>query len=72
MPPICMAPSPTMATDTRSGKPNLAAIPYGTPGTMVARLPDRDAFMPRRIRMWRAYQSAAVPESDDKMAWSGR
>ena len=71
MPPICIAPSPTSAIATRSGNANLAAIAYGTPGTIVARLPDSIAFMPRRILMWRAYQFAAEPESLERIAFSG-
>ncbi|MGH9104987.1 MAG: hypothetical protein ACRDZX_03965 [Acidimicrobiales bacterium] len=39
---------------------------------MVVTFPDSDAFMPRRTRMWRACQSAEVPEFDDSTALSGR
>ena len=72
MPFICMAPSPTSAITVRSGKANLAAMAYGTPGPMLARPPDRLAFMPLRNLISRAYQFAAEPESQVRMALSGR
>src|SRR5207248_8737507 len=72
MPFICIAPSPTMAITGRSGCTNFAAIAYGTPGPMVESPPDSEAIMPRRMRMSREYQFAAEPESQVRMARSGR
>src|SRR5581483_139381 len=46
MPFIWNAPSPTQAIATRSGKANLAAITYGTPGPIVARFPESEPMMP--------------------------
>src|SRR5690606_3113579 len=62
-PSICIAPSPEIATAIRSGYAILAATAYGTAGHMVARFPDSDANIPLRIRKFRAYQNAEVPES---------
>src|SRR6185295_13637905 len=71
MPFICMAPSPQQAMATRSGNANFAAITYGTPGPIVARLPDSDPIMPRRNLRSRAYQLAVDPESAARMQLSG-
>src|SRR3954451_21588952 len=68
---ICIAPSPTRAMAGRSGWANLAPIAYGTPGPMVASVPDNDPRMLPRIRRVRAYQLAAEPESAVTMALSG-
>src|SRR6185437_11843811 len=43
----------------------------GTPQPMVARHPDNEAIMPRRILMSRAYQLADEPESEARMQLSG-
>jgi len=48
MPSICMAPSPTKAIATRSGKQNLAAVAEGTPQHIVASVPESDAVILRR------------------------
>ena len=71
MPFICIAPSPANTITGRSGFPNLAPMPYGTPGPMVARLPDSDPRMSPRNRNWRAYQLADEPESAVTIALSG-
>src|SRR3954470_5899326 len=63
IPSICMAPSPTMATGTRSGYANLAAIAYGTAGHMLDKFPESDAIIPSRIFIFLASQKAEVPES---------
>src|SRR5690606_40502388 len=68
---ICMAPSPTSATTGRSGWANLAAIAYGTPEPMVARVPESEPRMSPRNLMSRAYQLAADPESQVTIAFSG-
>src|SRR6201994_435773 len=68
---ICMAPSPAKTMDGRSGWPNLAPMPYGTPGPMVASVPDSDPRMSPRNFSWRAYQFADEPESAATMASSG-
>jgi len=39
---ICMAPSPTSAMTGRPGWPNFAPMAYGTPGPIVARVPDSE------------------------------
>src|SRR6059058_885071 len=72
MPFICIAPSPAYAIATRSGYANLAAITYGTPGPIVARLPLSDPIMPRRNLRSRAYQLATEPESAEITQSSGR
>ncbi|CAM5649063.1 hypothetical protein SANTM175S_02662 [Streptomyces antimycoticus] len=73
MPFICMAPSPTMASAGRSGWANLAPMTYGTPGPMVARVPDSEPRMDPRMRRWRAYQFAAEPESAARItSWGSR
>src|SRR5207248_11319828 len=69
---INIAPSPTVAVTTRSGDANFAAIAYGTPGRMVARFPESDAIIPRRIFKSRANQFAAEPESATIMQLSGK
>ena len=46
MPFICIAPSPTKAIAGRSGWANLAPMTYGTPGPIVARVPDSEPRMP--------------------------
>ena len=61
-----------MAIATRSGNANLAAIAYGTAGPIVAKLPDSEPFMPRRICRWRASQLVAVPASPLKTTSSGK
>ena len=66
-----MAPSPTSANTGRSGWANLAAIAYGTPGPIVARLPESVAIMPRRSFRSLANQLAAEPESLVRIAPSG-
>ncbi|CAM5713542.1 hypothetical protein SALBM135S_05002 [Streptomyces alboniger] len=71
MPFICIAPSPTMAMAGRSGWANLAPMTYGTPGPMVASVPESDPRMEPRMRRWRAYQLAAEPESAARMTSSG-
>ena len=71
MPFIWNAPSPTMAMATRSGNANFAAITYGTPGPIVARLPESDAIIPLRIFRYCAYQLAVEPESAARMQLSG-
>src|SRR3954453_6141720 len=55
----------------RSGQPILAPIPYGTPGPMVARLPDSDPRIRPLKRSIRAYQLADEPESAVTIASSG-
>src|SRR4051794_10906584 len=60
-----------MATTGRSGKANFAAMAYGTPQPIVARLPESVPIMPSRIFTSRAYQFAADPESAERMARSG-
>src|SRR5204862_484213 len=68
---IWKAPSPTSAKTGRSGCANLAAIAYGTPGPIVASVPESDPIIPFRILMSRAYQLAAEPESEVRIAPSG-
>src|ERR1700722_7832972 len=65
---ICIAPSPANTITGRPGLPNLAPIPYGTPGPIVARLPDREPRMSPWNLSWRAYQFAEEPESAVTMA----
>src|SRR4051812_45409438 len=72
LPFICIAPSPTSAIATRSGNANFAATAYGTPGPIVARLPESDAIIPLRSTTSRAYQFAAEPESAASTQPSGR
>jgi hypothetical protein len=72
MPIICIAPSPTIAIATRSGYANFAATAYGTPGHIVASVPDSAARMPARSRRWRAHQFVPEPESAVTIARSGR
>ena len=50
----------------------MAAMAYGTPGHMVARLPDRRRHHAARIFRSRANQLADEPESELRMASSGR
>ena len=71
MPFICIAPSPTNAMPGRSGCAHFAPITYGTPGPMVARVPDSEPRTPARNLRWRAYQLAAEPESAATMASVG-
>src|SRR5260370_10805301 len=59
------------AIATRSGNANFAAITYGTPGPIVARLPESDPIIPRRNLRSRAYQLAVDPESAATMQLSG-
>src|SRR5207249_3686670 len=54
-------PSPTNATHCRSGYATCAAMAYGNPLAIEARLPDSEYFCPRRTGMWRAHQVAMVP-----------
>src|SRR5215471_5222678 len=68
---ICIAPSPTIAIAILSGNQNFAAIAYGTPGPIVARLPDKEAIIPLLIFRSRANQLAAEPESEVRMQESG-
>src|SRR5262247_287580 len=63
-------PSPTNATDCRSGYAICAAIAYGKPGAMVARFPDSECIWPRFAGICRAHQVAIVPESQEMMAVS--
>ena len=46
-------------------------MPYGTPGPMVARLPDSEPRTSPRNFSWRAYQFADEPESAATMASTG-
>src|SRR5690349_24731986 len=71
MPIICMAPSPTNAMAIRFGKANFAAIAYGSAGHIVARFPEREAIIPLRILISRAYQFAVDPESAERIQSSG-
>ena len=68
---ICMAPSPTSAITGRSGCTNFAATAYGTPGPIVASVPESDAIMSRRSLRSRANQFADEPESAVRMQRSG-
>jgi len=68
---IWKAPSPTNATTGRSGWANFAATAYGTPGPIVARLPESEASIPLRTRSWRAHQFVEEPESAVRMQPSG-
>src|SRR5256885_4350067 len=72
MPFIWNAPSPTSAITGRSGYANLAPIAYGTPEPIVAKPPECEAIMPRRIFRSRAYQLVPDPESLVRMQRSGR
>ena len=71
MPFICIAPSPTKAMPGRSGWAHFAPITYGTPGPMVARVPDSEPRTPAGNFRWRAYQLAADPESAAMIALAG-
>ena len=72
MPFICMAPSPSKAMAGRSGWANLAPMAYGTPGPMVASVPDSEPRCSVAVNFrCRAYQLAADPESDETMALAG-
>ena len=55
----------------RSGCAHLAPMAYGTAGPIVASVPDSDPRAPLRILMCRAYQLAALPESEEIMALAG-
>ncbi len=68
---ICIAPSPTIAIAGRSGCVNFAAMAYGTPGPIVAKVPLKEQRMPSRILRSRAYQLADDPESHDTITRSG-
>ena len=72
MPFICIAPSPVIAIGVRSGNANFAAIAYGTADPIVARPPESDHFIPRRICRWRAAQFVDVPASEVRMQRSGK
>ena len=72
MPFICMAPSPTSAIAGRFGCVDLAAIAYGTPGPIVASVPESDARWDGLTLTSRAYQFAEEPESALMIASSGR
>ncbi len=50
---------------------NLAPMAYGTPGPIVARLPDSEPRMSPRNCRFRAYQLADEPESAVTIASSG-
>ena len=56
---------------TWSGE-DVAAIGEGTAGPRVARLPESDDFIPRRILSCRANQFVAVPASPARMQRSGK
>ena len=71
MPFIWKAPSPTKAITGRFGCANLAAIAYGTPGPIVASVPESEAMFPRRRRSCRAHQFVDEPESAVTIASSG-
>ena len=68
---ICMAPSPSNTITGRPGWPNLAPMPYGTPGPIVARFPDSEPRTSPRNFSCRAYQFAEEPESAAMIASSG-
>src|SRR5437867_6129934 len=63
-------PSPTNATDCRSGYAICAAIAYGNPGAIVARFPERECIWPRFAGICLAHQVAIVPESHEMIAFS--
>ena len=71
MPSICIAPSPSEAITGRSGYAIFAANAYGTPGPIVASVPERAAFIPSRSFRCRAHQLVAEPESAVRMQSSG-
>src|SRR3954467_11165711 len=71
MPSIWNAPSPVSPMTGRVGWANFALMAYGTPGTMVASVPDSDPRMPSRSMQWRAYQFVADPLSEVMMTSSG-
>src|SRR3954465_14798862 len=71
MPSIWKAPSPTKQMTGRPGCANFAAIAYGTPGTIVASVPESEARFPLRSFSWRAYQFVDEPESAVMIASSG-
>ena len=71
MPSIWKAPSPVRPMTGRFGCANFALIAYGTPGTMVASVPDSDPRMPSRSMQWRAYQFVADPLSEVMITSSG-
>src|SRR6266480_2090854 len=62
MPFICIAPSPTSATAGRCGWQNFAAIAYGTPGPIVARVPVGGGAGVRRDDRVRRQHLAQLPE----------
>ena len=55
----------------RPGCANFAAIAYGTPGTIVASVPESEARFPLRSFNWRANQFVEEPESAVTIASSG-
>ena len=63
MPFIWIAPSPTSAITGRSGYANFAAIAYGTPGPIVASVPESDAIIPARSLQRRARTSSPTSPS---------
>ena len=63
-------PSPTKATHWRSGYATCAAIAYGRPGAIVARLPESEKSWSPRMSMWRATQLVIVPLSELMIALS--
>src|SRR5256885_333376 len=69
---IVKPPSPTNATDCRFGYAIFAAIAYGSPGAIVARLPEQENICPRLIEMGRAAHVVIVPESVEMIASSAR
>ena len=71
MPSIWNAPSPTKPMTGRPGCANFAAIAYGTPGTIVASVPESEASFPWRSFRWRANQFVDEPESAVMIASSG-
>src|SRR5262249_48621299 len=65
-------PSPTNATDWRFGETILAAIAYGNPGAIGARVSERECNWRRFVGILRAHHVALVSESQQIMASSAR
>src|SRR5207253_921035 len=63
---IVKPPSPTNATDCRPGYAICAAIAYGSPGAIVARLPEQEKSWLRLMLMWRATHVVMVPRSEER------
>src|SRR3982750_526329 len=68
---IVKAPSPTKAIDLLSGNAICAAIEYGSPGAIVASVPEQLNFWSPCITKWRAIHDVFVPESPEIIALSG-